>query len=69
MELSTAIHDLRAPLNGMVLNLELLKGRLEADVDVAPGAKTDYLRYVGKVQKDIGRLKELLNAMQIELSP
>jgi signal transduction histidine kinase len=63
-------HDLKAPLNAMVLNLELLKGTLArpgaADVDAAEVRRT---RYVAVLGEELARLDRYLRTMLTQTAP
>ena len=67
MDLRAAVHDLRAPLNSMALNLELLRSRLEKDEGLDSGDKSHYMRYVESLRQEIARLGGMLQGMQREL--
>jgi len=55
------VHDLRGPLNSMVLNLDLLRTSLEGkDGDEELKAKRQ--RYIASLEREIGRLDEVLKA-------
>jgi signal transduction histidine kinase len=61
-------HDLRGPLNAMVLNLDLLRTVLERgsdDIDEADRAKR--ARYLASLHREIGRMNELLGAAVAEV--
>jgi len=59
--LMEVVHDLRAPLNAMVINLELLKDVLPADEDVERLAKRQ--RYIGVLGDEVQRLNRSLTAL------
>jgi len=59
--LMEVVHDLRAPLNAMVINLELLKDVLPADEDVERIAKRQ--RYIGVLGEEVQRLNRSLTAL------
>jgi len=54
-------HDLRGPLNAMVLNLDLLRTYLDMDVDEAE-RNAKLRRYMAALNREIGRLNELLTS-------
>jgi signal transduction histidine kinase len=67
--LRAVFHDLKSPLNTMVLNLELLRDRLERmEVDDAE-AKARHLRYVGVLKEEVARLGQGLQSLQTGLLP
>jgi signal transduction histidine kinase len=58
-------HDLKAPLNAMVMTLELLKLSLQGD-----GAPTEkQLKYIGVVNQEIGRLDRQLRTLLTHTAP
>jgi signal transduction histidine kinase len=67
LDLRAAVHDLRAPLNAMALNLELLRTRLEKDEALGSVDKCQYLRYVETLTQEVGRLASLLQGVQSRL--
>ncbi len=54
-------HDIRAPLNAMMLNLELLRGTLDDGSD--PQVRTRQQRYVASITSEIQRLDRMLEAL------
>jgi hypothetical protein len=54
-------HDLRGPLNAMVLNLDLLRTYLDMDID-EEDRNAKLRRYMQALHREIGRLNELLTA-------
>jgi signal transduction histidine kinase len=56
-------HDLKAPLNAMVMTLELLKLSLEGD------ATEKQLKYIGVVNQEIGRLDRQLRTLLTHTAP
>ncbi|HSP99503.1 MAG TPA: ATP-binding protein [Candidatus Dormibacteraeota bacterium] len=60
-------HDLKAPLNAMVLTLELLKLSLQQAVADADGEKR--LRYVATLNEEIARLDRQLRALLAHTAP
>ena len=61
-------HDLKAPLNAMVLTLELLKISLQPAA-AAPGADEKRLRYVATLNEEIARLDRQLKALLAHTAP
>ncbi|HEY2387061.1 MAG TPA: ATP-binding protein [Candidatus Binatia bacterium] len=59
--LMEVVHDLRAPLNAMVINLELLKDALPDDRDIERVAKRQ--RYIGVLGDEVQRLNRALTAL------
>ncbi len=59
--LMEVVHDLRAPLNAMVINLELLKDALPDDDDAERSAKRR--RYVGVLGDEVQRLNRSLTSL------
>lgn len=53
-------HDLKAPLNAMTLNLELLRQTLEQEGAGDPARRERQLRYIGIVHEELFRLDEQL---------
>jgi signal transduction histidine kinase len=58
-------HDLKAPLNAMVMTLELLKLSLQGD----GGATEKQLKYIGVVNQEIGRLDRQLRTLLTHTAP
>lgn len=49
-------HDLRAPINAMVFNIEILKETISAARAMEPAARERQLRYVGVLKEELSRL-------------
>jgi signal transduction histidine kinase len=49
-------HDLRAPINAMVFNIEILKETVAAARALEPAARERQLRYVGVLKDELARL-------------
>jgi PAS domain-containing protein len=49
-------HDLRAPINAMVFNIEILKETVAAAKALEPAARERQLRYVGVLKDELARL-------------
>nr|MDP9120956.1 hypothetical protein [Acidobacteriota bacterium] len=65
-------HDLRAPINAMVLNLEVLKETLAAQRPQGPGAATVQqreMRYVNVLKEELARLHRSLEIFLSHASP
>lgn len=63
-------HDLRAPLNAMVMNLELLRRALPQGDDVPPEASERSRRYIDVLSSEIARLdRQLKTLLQQALAP
>lgn len=61
-------HDLRSPLNAMVVNLELLTNAVESSLD-DDGLVARRRRYVGVLKEEVERLNRLLQAFLSGTSP
>jgi signal transduction histidine kinase len=62
--LGAAAHEVRGPLNAMVLNLELLAALFDpSNADPAPANLADSQRYVGIISTELKRLHELLEVL------
>lgn len=59
-------HDLRAPINAMVFNLEILKETLSAG---SPGGPERQLRYVQVLKDELSRLHRLMETYIAQSSP
>jgi signal transduction histidine kinase len=56
-QISPAVaHDLRAPINAMVFNIEILKETIAAARAMEPAARERQLRYVGVLKDELARL-------------
>ena len=62
-------HDLKAPLNAMVLTLELLKLSLQQAAAAADADGEKRLRYVATLNEEIGRLDRQLRALLAHTAP
>lgn len=62
-------HDLRAPLNSMVMNLELLQHSLATAPRPAAAEDGGALQYVGVLREEIERLNRSLEALLAETAP
>jgi signal transduction histidine kinase len=60
-------HDLRAPLNAAVLNIELLRRAL-AD-DAPPEFAQRRGAFLGVIEKELGRVRSALEALLVEFAP
>jgi signal transduction histidine kinase len=62
-------HDLRAPLNAMVVNLELLGDSVEPGTPQRPGTDERRQRYVRVLKEEMARLNRQLQAFLAQTSP
>jgi signal transduction histidine kinase len=62
-------HDLRAPLNAMVLNLELLRRSLDPDSPVREGIETRQQRWVEVIEQELQRLRRALDILLAQTAP
>ena len=62
-------HDLKAPLNAMVLNLELLKGTFGAEATGDPQLKERRERYVAVLREEVARLDRYLRTILTQAAP
>jgi signal transduction histidine kinase len=61
-------HDLRGPLNAMVLNLDLLRTTLEmSEEDVDEASRAKRTRYLASLHREIGRMSDMLAAAVAEM--
>ena len=69
-QISPAVaHDLRAPINAMVFNLEILKETLASGRAADPGSKDKLLRYVSVLREELQRLHQGLETFLAYISP
>lgn len=64
----SATHDLKAPINAMSMNLELLKEMLAAD-EVGNGLRLQQRHYVEIISSELNRLNSLLNGLFEQTAP
>lgn len=62
-------HDLRAPINAMVFNIEILKETLAAGRGVDPTQRDRVLRYVNVLKEELSRLHRSLEIFLAHISP
>ncbi len=62
-------HDLRAPINAMVFNIEILKETLAAGRGVDPTQRDRVLRYVNVLKEELARLHRSLEIFLAHISP
>jgi signal transduction histidine kinase len=62
-------HDLRAPINAMVFNIEILKETLAAGRGVDPAQRDRVLRYVNVLKEELARLHRSLEIFLAHISP
>lgn len=69
-QISPAVaHDLRAPINAMVLNLEVLRETIASGRGAAPGGRERQLRYVEVLKEELSRLHGGLETFLAHASP
>jgi len=62
-------HDLRAPINAMVFNIELLKENIASGRGSEPGGQERLLRYVNVLKEELSRLHKSLEIFLSHISP
>jgi signal transduction histidine kinase len=62
-------HDLRAPLNAMVLNLELLKRSLDPDNPKREDMLARQAKWVGVIEQEVHRLRRALEVLLAQTAP
>jgi signal transduction histidine kinase len=62
-------HDLRAPINAMVFNIEVLKETLAAGPSLDPAMRERQLRYVNVLKEELHRLHKSLEIFLAHISP
>jgi signal transduction histidine kinase len=62
-------HDLRAPLNAMVLNLELLKRSLDPEAPPRPEIPEKQQRWIVVIEQEIQRLRRALDVLLAQTAP
>ncbi|HXO21603.1 MAG TPA: histidine kinase dimerization/phospho-acceptor domain-containing protein [Thermoanaerobaculia bacterium] len=68
-QISPAVaHDLRAPINAMVFNIEILKETIAAGKAMEPAARERQLRYVGVLKDELARLHQALEIFLAQTS-
>ncbi len=69
-QISPAVaHDLRAPINAMVFNIELLKEMVVSGRAADPGSNPKLLRYVNVLKEELSRLHRGLEIFLAYVSP
>lgn len=69
-QISPAVaHDLRAPINAMIFNLEILREMLASGRAADPGNKDKLLRYVDVLKEELSRLHRGLETFLAFISP
>ena len=69
-QISPAVaHDLRAPINAMVFNIEILKEMLASGRATDPANKDKLLRYVSVLKEELARLHRGLETFLAYISP
>jgi signal transduction histidine kinase len=62
-------HDLRAPINAMVFNVEILKETIAAGKGAEPGGRERQLRYVNVLKEELSRLHREMEIYIAHISP
>ena len=62
-------HDLRAPINAMVFNVEILKETIASGKGNEPGGKERQLRYVNVLKEELNRLHREMEIFIAHISP
>lgn len=62
-------HDLRAPINAMVFNIEVLKETIAAGKGAEPAGREKQLRYVGVLRDELHRLHQGMETYIAQISP
>jgi signal transduction histidine kinase/uncharacterized membrane protein affecting hemolysin expression len=62
-------HDLRAPLNAMVLNLELLRRSLDPEAPKREGMGEKQQKWVGIIEQELHRLRRALDILLAQTAP
>ena len=69
-QISPAVaHDLRAPINAMVFNIEILREMIASGRAADPGNKDKLLRYAGVLKDELARLHQGLEIFLAYISP
>jgi signal transduction histidine kinase len=69
-QISPAVaHDLRAPINAMVFNIEILKETIASGRGAEPGGRERQLRYVEVLREELARLHRALEIFIAHTSP
>lgn len=69
-QISPAVaHDLRAPINAMIFNIEILKETVSSGRAADPGGKDKLLRYVNVLKEELSRLHRGLETFLAFISP
>jgi len=62
-------HDLRAPINAMVFNIEVLKETIASGRGAEPGGRERQLRYVNVLKEELHRLHHGMETFIAQISP
>jgi signal transduction histidine kinase len=62
-------HDLRAPINAMVFNIEVLKETIASGRGADPGGRERQLRYVNVLKEELHRLHRGMETFIAQISP
>ncbi|HEX2641819.1 MAG TPA: histidine kinase dimerization/phospho-acceptor domain-containing protein [Thermoanaerobaculia bacterium] len=69
-QISPAVaHDLRAPINAMVFNIEILKETVASGRGAEPAIRDRQLRYVNVLKEELSRLHRSLEIFLAHISP
>ena len=69
-QISPAVaHDLRAPINAMVFNIEILKETIASGKGAEPGGRERQLRYVNVLKEELNRLHKEMEIFIAHISP
>jgi signal transduction histidine kinase len=64
-----AAHDLKAPLNALALNVELLRAALGREADSAPPTRAKVDRYLSVLEREIGQIDRALTTVLTQALP
>ena len=62
-------HDLRAPINAMVFNIEILKETIASGKGAEPGGRERQLRYINVLKEELSRLHREMEIFIAHISP
>ena len=62
-------HDIKSPINAMVLNLELLKRSVTGDLPGGEELRAKQQRWLGVVEQELGRLRRALEVILAATAP
>jgi signal transduction histidine kinase len=64
-----AAHDLKAPLNALTLNVELMRRAVGREVEAAPEVRAKLERYLAVLEGEIGQIDRALTTVLVEALP